>query len=197
MNAFKKFTCSECGGTVDMSRGTGRTRNYSRGYDVPIPDDFLIPTCNRCGDIYVLPEIEGELNAILEKRFLRMQAAHYRELVDVLMKRHGVKQLDIVRACAVTPAYLSHVLNGKRVASTTLTRLLEAFVACEAEFNRHLRGDSWASRKVGLYAVQMPQMQELAQRAVWNSDNQPSKFTHWLPSDPRTSVQSCSLEQVA
>jgi hypothetical protein len=179
MNTFKKFTCSECGGTVDMSRGVGRIRNYSRGYKVPIPDDFLLPTCNRCGDIYVLPEIQGELNAILEKRFLEMQAAHYRDLITILVRKHGVRHQDIVRACGITPAYLSHVLNGKRVASTTLTRLLEAFVACDSEFLRHLRGQHWSAHVSRMHAGTTA---DVATRH-WDDDDVLKFDSCWEPSN--------------
>jgi transcriptional regulator with XRE-family HTH domain len=111
---------------------------------VPIPDEFAIPTCSKCGEIYVVPEIAEELNAILRKAFLRLQQQHYRQMVKVLTERHGVTQKDIVQACGVTPSYLSHVMAGKRQASVTLTRLLEAFVANPAELDRHLDGHPWS-----------------------------------------------------
>lgn len=145
MNTFKKFRCAECGGTVELAPPNGRTLEYMRGYQVRIPDDFSIPTCANCGEIYILPEIEEKLYPILEQQSLRLQALHYRDLVDFLMKRYQIKQLDIVRACGVTPAYLSQVLNGKRAASATLTRLLEAYVVCDAEFLRHLEGRQWSN----------------------------------------------------
>lgn len=197
MNTFKKFTCSECGGIVEMSCGVGRTRQYSRGYRVPIPDDFLIPTCGRCGDIYVLPEFEGELNAVLEKQFLKMQAQHYRELISTLTRCHGVKQHDIVRACGVTPAYLSHVLNGKRKASTTLTRLLEAFVACDSEFVRHLKGQHWLSRKARLYAITVPKIQESAKQAAWSTEDNHSVTTQWASTEQDKTFASGPLDHAA
>lgn len=145
MNNYEKFHCTECGGIVELTPPNGRTIEYMRGYEVRIPDEFPIPTCTNCAEIYILPEIEERLYPILEKQCLKLQAQHYRELVDFLMKRHKIKQLDIVRTCGVTPAYLSQVLNGKRAASATLTRLLEAFVMCEAEFIRHLERRPWSA----------------------------------------------------
>lgn len=194
MKAFKKFSCAECGGAVDLSPSNGRTLEYAQGYDVPIPNEFMIPTCSRCGEMYIVAELEEELYPVLEKQFLQMQAAHYRELIDILIKRHGVKQLDIVRACAVTPAYLSHVLNGKRVASTTLTRLLEAFVACGAEFERHRKGRHWSSQDVGLYAVKMPKIQGSAKTVSWEEQD---TLPQWKASEQAPIDQSCLVGQAA
>jgi hypothetical protein len=181
MNAFKKFSCAECGGTVDMAPGVGRTREFSRGFSVPIPDDFLIPTCGRCGELYVLPEIEQKLNAVLRKRLLQMQADHYRTLVDILMCRNGIKQKDVVRACGVTPSYMSHILNGKRRASTTLTRLLEAFVVCNAEFMRHVEGRRWSPFDAGLFAVKASQSaKKSTQVPAWNVGQSGATSAHWV-----------------
>lgn len=166
-----------------MSQGVGRTREYSRGYNVPIPDEFAIPTCMRCGEIYIVPELEDTLYPILEERFLKMQAEHYRKLVEILVRRHGVKHRDIVRACGVTPAYMSHVLNGKRAASTTLTRLLEAFVVCDSEFVRHLEGRHWSAIKLGPYDVKVAQTRE----ATWRDTDE----------DPKSSVRKSSRRWLA
>jgi transcriptional regulator with XRE-family HTH domain len=144
MSTFQPFHCGECGTTVQLATGSGRTREYVRGYNVPIPDDFEIPTCPNCGEIYVVPEVAEELSAVLRREFLRLQQRHYRQMVKILTERHGVAQKDIVQACGVTPSYLSHVLAGKRQASVTLTRLLEAFVANPAELDRHLEGHPWS-----------------------------------------------------
>lgn len=168
MSSFQSFRCSECGSPVALSRGAGRTREYARGYHLPIPDDFEIPTCTGCGETYIIPEIAKRLDGILRRVYLRMQAAHYRELVDILIERHGVTQRDIVRACGVTPSYLSHVLAGKRQASTTLTRLLEAFTADRREFERHLADRPWTRNleTVPLYPVKRPGR---AQDSAWTS----------------------------
>lgn len=172
MSEFKKFSCGECGGTVEMVPSRGQTLPYVRGYEVPIPDGFEIPICKKCGEIYIITEIEKDLWPLLKTRFLQMQAAHYRELTRILVERHGVKHHDIVRACGITPAYMSHVLNGKRVASTTLTRLLEAFVACGAEFERHRQGQHWSVRDVAPYAVKATKVQGAA-KVSWHGHGPP------------------------
>lgn len=137
---FKPFTCGECGNRVTLRTGKGRTREFARGFPVPIPDDFALPTCVSCGETYHLPEIDRKLDPICRAETCKAQALHYRRLVDLLMERHGITQRAIVRACGITPSHLSHILGGEQIASTTLTHLLEAFMACEQEFQRHLDG---------------------------------------------------------
>lgn len=143
MKAFTPFVCGECGHWVKLATGTGRTREYAHGFLAHVPDDFLVPTCPNCGETYFLSEVLEKLDPILRRQFLRAQTEHYQMLVKILMLRHGAAKKDIVRACGITPSYLSHVLAGKRQASTTLTRLLEAFVSDGSEFERHRKGGTW------------------------------------------------------
>jgi ribosomal protein S27AE len=153
MSTFKSFTCGECGHSVRLATGPGRTSEYAPGFHVSIPDDFPIPTCPNCGEVYILPDFADRLEPIFRAEFLRAQSGHYNELVRILMLRHNATKRDIVRACSITPSYLSHVLAGKRQASTTLTRLLEAFVANGAEFERHVNGRPWTCEGVFPFAI--------------------------------------------
>ena len=65
--------CSECGGAVKLIARSGRTREYRRGVALPIPDDFEIPTCTRCGEEFMTPEISEPLDLLLERVFLGRQ----------------------------------------------------------------------------------------------------------------------------
>ena len=142
---FKPFPCAICGEPVKLHGRPGRTFEFRRAVILPIPADFLIPTCVSCGEEHFTEGVLRKLNSILREDFLARQSHHFRELVVSLMERHDVSQKDIERACAVTASYLSHVLAGNRMASTMLTRLLEAFVACPAEFERHMADRPWSS----------------------------------------------------
>jgi hypothetical protein len=153
MNEFKPFTCGECGRAVKLENGVGRTWEYAPGFTAQVPDDFLLPTCSGCGEIYSIPGISEKLDFVLRKQFLESQARHYEKLVRILMLRHHATKRDIVRACGITPSYLSHVLAGKQPASATLTRLLEAFVADGSEFDRHVDGRPWTYEGVFPFAV--------------------------------------------
>jgi len=139
----KLFSCFECGFPVAMLALDGRTIEYHPGYEVPIPVDFEMPTCTNCRKPYIDEELAKRLDPVLKKAFLRQQAAHFCKLVEWLKQKHNVTQIDIVRACGITPSHLSHILAGKRRASLTLSRLLEAFVKDEREFRRHVDGLPW------------------------------------------------------
>jgi len=65
------LTCGQCGGNVSPMTGHGRTRTYHVGSPpMPIPDDFPIHTCARCGETYILPELAPKLNERLREAFL-------------------------------------------------------------------------------------------------------------------------------
>lgn len=59
------FRCWHCGGRVRGAVGTGRTRLYMGGVERPIPDDFELPTCEICGEVYTDPLIEQRLDAVI------------------------------------------------------------------------------------------------------------------------------------
>jgi hypothetical protein len=62
MISFKPFACAECGNLVQLSKGQGRTRDT-----IPIPDDFLLPTCSQCGETYVNQELSDKLDVAARK----------------------------------------------------------------------------------------------------------------------------------
>lgn len=66
--------CSECGSAVKLTARPGRTREYRPGVVLPIPDDFEIPTCVRCGEEFIIPEVSEPLDARLDQVFLGRQA---------------------------------------------------------------------------------------------------------------------------
>lgn len=181
---FQPFPCAECGGEVDYRTAPGRTYDYADGYVLPIPHDFPIPTCDSCGAQYFTQVITDRLDSMLRGAFLAQQAAHYRDLVDMLHRRHGVSQKDIVRACGITPSYLSNILAGKRHPSTTLTRLLEAFVVCGSEFDRNVKGRQWSPYDAPLYAVKS----NIGGASGWKSAVAQKTVSQWAPkqTDPES-----------
>jgi hypothetical protein len=136
-DAFKPPPCAECGGTIRLVSAKGDWREFRRGVRVRIPDDVLVPRCEGCGETYLGEDDSARLDASARKAFLAEQVAVYTRCVDALQREHGATLREIERVCGVTPTYFSHVMKGRRVASLTLTRLLEAFVACPPEFERH------------------------------------------------------------
>jgi hypothetical protein len=45
--------------------GVGRTRSLEYGKPLPVPEDFLIPTCAKCGETYMDPDRAEILDALL------------------------------------------------------------------------------------------------------------------------------------
>jgi transcriptional regulator with XRE-family HTH domain len=145
---FEPFPCVMCGADVHLVGGKGRTRLIARDVEWPIPNDFKLPTCSECGEIYFSIEYTDTLDALLDSEYAAHQAAHVGRLVSILRSRHGVTSRDVEKVCSVTPSYLSHVIAGRKKASVKLQRLLEAYVADSSEFTRHLEGRPWCEAEV-------------------------------------------------
>lgn len=62
--------CPECGGDVRLLGGKDRTRQYLPGVHLPIPDDFGIPTCTRCGEESMNIEVSEALDKLLGERLV-------------------------------------------------------------------------------------------------------------------------------
>jgi hypothetical protein len=137
---FKPFPCGECGGTVRMLPANGEICEFRRGVRVALPDHVLLPRCDRCGETFFSEEDSARVDAAARAVYLDGQRALYARCVEALQRGHGATLREIEAACGVTPTYFSHVMKGRRVASLTLTRLLEAFVASPGEFARHREG---------------------------------------------------------
>jgi transcriptional regulator with XRE-family HTH domain len=135
---FQEFRCGDCGGMVRMINASGERREFRRGVSLEIPRDLLIPKCEQCHTTYFGAADSARVDAALDGVFRAQQREQYAQYVGTLRTKYGVTQRDIERACAVTPTYFSHLLAGTKKASATLTRLIEAFIACPDELARHL-----------------------------------------------------------
>jgi hypothetical protein len=133
---FQSFRCSTCGDQVRPLAKAGRMAEYRRGVRLPVPDDFVIPTCPTCGAEYTSVELGNALAEAQRPAFLEWQRNTCKSLVQRIQAEHGVTIRDIETACAVSATYLSHVLNGTKEASTTLLRLIETFAHHPASFTR-------------------------------------------------------------
>lgn len=67
---FSHGHCYEdgCDGEIVNFAGPGRTRRF-KGLDIPIPDDFVLPTCNKCGDLLLDRASAKALHAVLLKKY--------------------------------------------------------------------------------------------------------------------------------
>lgn len=142
-----EITCELCGESVAPATGPGRSFLYRRGLTLPVPDDFAIPTCVGCGELYLSEADHKALARAQQPAFMEWQRQHLSAVLDSIKETHGVRARDIERACGVTTTYLSHLIAGRNEASDTLLRLLEAFDLNPSEFHRCLSGTSWAKAK--------------------------------------------------
>ena len=139
MTKFRAMPCFECGkGTVRLSKGTGLRRRVAPGVEFVVPDELVLPQCDQCGEIYIDGEFSRAVDKAIEPQKAEWSKRRIRELVDRLQSQHPHLTLsEIEAACAVTPTYFSHLTRGRKCASLTLMRLLEAFAACPSELARH------------------------------------------------------------
>jgi transcriptional regulator with XRE-family HTH domain/ribosomal protein S27AE len=145
--------CPECGGAVEMRKAAGRTREFRRGVLLEIPQTFGIPTCTRCGEESMIPEVSDELDRVLGEAYRAQQAQTIRVCVDVIRLRHDVSQREIEKACGVTASYLSHMMSGKKETSLTLMRLIEIFALSPEAFEHASSGVPFDKHMIGLFEI--------------------------------------------
>lgn len=58
--------CSECGGEVQLLAKSGRARMLFRDIIVSIPDNFKVPTCAKCSEEFMIPEVSIYLDCELQ-----------------------------------------------------------------------------------------------------------------------------------
>lgn len=141
-------SCVECGEkAVEPTAKPGRTTSVD-GFVVELPEDFEIPTCVNCGAEMLDRETARRMDEFAIPVAISMKAEHVRRVVDDIRSTDSsIRLQDVERACGVTRSYLSHVQAGRKSASITLIRLLEAYAAAPAELHRHLRGEEWQARR--------------------------------------------------
>jgi hypothetical protein len=133
------FHCARCGGDVVTKTGGGRTMEYRRGCpEMPIPDDFSIPTCAACGETYKSPDAERQLSDLLETSFRAWQKEHLFEVIHHIMAAHKATIAQVANVAGVTTQHLTAVANGDITVTVTLQVLLECFAASPELFTLHM-----------------------------------------------------------
>lgn len=81
MTDHDTFTCDSClVGTVRPVAKPGRTdKIFGTGLRYPIPDDLVIPTCDRCGDSYTDEAIGEALDAACRASWIEQVTALIRQ----------------------------------------------------------------------------------------------------------------------
>lgn len=150
--------CPECGGAVQLKARAGRTREYLKGVHLPIPADFGIPTCTKCGEESMSLDLSEELDAQLGA-VLTQQLHGY---VATIRRKYSVTQAEIEDALRVTRSYLSHVLSGRKPPSGTLVEMLSLFADVPGALEHALR------RPVATTVSNVPAVLLLRDVVTWN-----------------------------
>lgn len=67
--------CVCCGeGELKPLAKKGRTIRHKTVESMSIPDDFKIPTCDKCGSEWLNKEVSDQLYVVLEKQFEKMNS---------------------------------------------------------------------------------------------------------------------------
>lgn len=74
MTTSFKSKCEVCGSKVTLVTGPRRVRRYRRDLELPIPEDFAIPTCSECGERYLSDEEAAHLQEFQKPAFMAWQA---------------------------------------------------------------------------------------------------------------------------
>ncbi|NOU34575.1 MAG: helix-turn-helix transcriptional regulator [Polyangiaceae bacterium] len=143
--------------------GAGEPREFKRGYVVRIPASVLIPKCGACSAIYFDPTSAARVDAELKKIQLERQKETVKGALEKLTKR-GLTIRQVETACGVSWTYLSQLSHGRRLASVTVVRLLEAFADVPNLIGKYLPARGSMSRPPVALTGKMP----VALGTVWN-----------------------------
>ena len=123
--------CLRCNSvSVRPRRGVGRTRHYRVLAQLPIPDDFEIPTCGRCGSEYSEESIDRKLDQALASVYLDSLQALAKASIgrlterDPETKRRFISQRRLELVLGLSQGYLSRLLSGHGTPSAPLVPLL-------------------------------------------------------------------------
>lgn len=137
------FSCARCGAKVVPQKGRDRFRDYRRDLALPIPDDFLLPTCTGCGETYESPRISERLDKLQSKVFRQACSNFCKQVVRTLLSRprlgREIAVCDIDRVCGVENGYIDRVIAEKTTPSMTYILLLEAYLASPKAFAKAIR----------------------------------------------------------
>lgn len=142
---INSFECDLCGGTVERTAKPGRMREYRPGVPpLPIPDDYVLPVCKECGELYISEESAKRLDELQRPAFMEWQKATVGRLIEKIQRATpGITNREIERICGVTPTYLSHILHGRKEIGQTLLNYLEALALYPEEVHRRRSGKSF------------------------------------------------------
>ncbi len=117
------FSCPSCGvGSVELARGAGRSWSYKTIRDLELPESVEIPTCAKCGEVWVDEATADRLGVVLEPVYRAALAEKVEKSIDALRSLH--RQRTIEKRLGLSAGYLSKLRQEARAASPALVAAL-------------------------------------------------------------------------
>lgn len=127
--------CDACGETaVEMREAGGLPMRFGLIPDLPVPAGVMLPICESCGEIWLTPELDAELQKTLKQEY----EAAMTEKVDAcirMFEEKGIRRRTVEALAGISPGYLSRLDRGKK----TSTRLVSLLLALAHEPGLALR----------------------------------------------------------
>lgn len=115
--------CPECGtGKIVPTARPGRTARYRFLSDLPIPDDFEIPTCEQCGSEWIDGATAEALDAVQEEIYRELLQNSVNTDLQTLTQYVTLRRLE--QFLGLSHGYLSKVRSGARQPGAVLVRCL-------------------------------------------------------------------------
>lgn len=119
MSADLGGLCADCGAhAVHPHARAGRSHKYRELITLPIPSDFAVPTCGRCGKLHFDAPTMAALLPLLEAEYRRLLQVRIRQLLDRLSGYISQRRLE--HLLGLSQGYLSRLRSGAGMPSTEL-----------------------------------------------------------------------------
>jgi hypothetical protein len=116
---MKTFECPACAmGRVAPRGGKGRVFPYKRLPAVEVADDFQIPTCDACGEMFIGAAVSKKLDVQLERRYLGLLAQTATAGIAKLSQHP--RQQELEQLLGLSHGYLSKLRIGEEDPSPAL-----------------------------------------------------------------------------
>lgn len=116
MTAYECPACAQ--GMVAMRRGKGRVFPYKQVPELEIKEDFEIPTCDACGEMFISATVAKKLDAHLEERYLQVLTDAAKTAISKLTAHWPQQELE--QLLGLSHGYLSKLKRGRKEPSPAL-----------------------------------------------------------------------------
>lgn len=121
----------------------GRFARYKTMQQMEIPEDFEIPTCERCGAEWLDAKTAQALDKVLAVAYRAELSRRAQESIDKIAQRRPQRRLE--ELLGLSQGYLSKLKSGDRAASPELVAQL-ALVARNPEKRIRELEEFWGAR---------------------------------------------------